>query len=247
MICDRNGVQRWSAVWQGLPWVAHPHHFKMPDMQKIANGPRCRPYIDYVKGFTRATGMNFTNWRVRDNPGFIQLNSAEMDFAAAAHKAHGDFVVVEPLVKESANPNKKWGVAKWQGLVALLAKEGFKPVQLGAAGTAILPGATHIVTPDFRYGAAVMKFARWSFLPDGGLHHAAGVLGLPATVLWGGVNPPEILGYPAHENIAFPVACGTWVPCSHCRTIWNWLSPQYVLARTIPKMVERYGEDFRSR
>lgn len=250
LIVDKaNNARPFWTVWEGLPWLAHPVRDKYPkdNLQILRNAPGCRPYADYNKGFNRRIGMNYTGWRVRDYRGFIQLTDAEMKFAYEATKPLGKFTIIEPLVKRQANPNKQWPRHKWQELADVLIHEGVNPVQIGGTDIQRLDRVPHIVTPSFRIGCAVMKFARWSFLPDGGLHHAAAVLGLPATVVWGGVNDPEILGYPEHENIYFPGACLRWQPCGHCRFIWNWLSGEYIWERTQQAMRNRYGEDYRSR
>ena len=244
MICDSRGKQRWSEMWRGLSWVAHPHHFKMPNLQRISNGARCRPYIDYRKGFTRQTGMNYSGWRVRDNMGFIQLNDEEMRFAAIKAKELGRFVVVEPLIEANSNPNKQWGHAKWKALVSMLEAAGLNPIHMVPPGTLNYLGLRQVFTPTIRHAAALMKFARRSILPDAGLQHVAGVLGLPATVIWGGANDPDILGYPEHDHIYFPAACRVWLPCAHCRTIWTWLKPEYVFDRVLHQMRERHGENF---
>lgn len=240
MITDLNGKPRWACdptgapLWEGLAWIAHPTRDRnATDIQFMKDGPRCRAYIDYNKGFTRTTGINFTaGWRARDQIGFIQLSEAEMRFATDMARKIGPFVIIEPLVKLQANPNKQWGRAKWQSLAELLKREGLNPIQIGGPSTVRLDGLTLAATPNFRYGAALMKFSRWNFLPDGGLHHAAAALGLPATVLWGGTNDPETLGYPGHENIFTPPMCGKWLPCPHCRRIWNALTAEEVFART---------------
>lgn len=248
MICDVHGQPRWSAMWQGINWIAHPVTDRdAPDIMRLRNGPRCRPYIDYKKGFTRRGGLNYSGWRCQDHRGFIQLTDHEMRNAAALAKELGRFTIIEPLVKSGANPNKQWGRHKWQELADLLIAEGMNPIQIGGEKTTKLDGVRHVFTSDFRYGVALMKFSRWNFLPDGGLHHAAAALGLPASVLWGGTNDPGILGYPEHVNVFFPAVCGKWMPCGHCRAIWNWLSASYVWEVTLPQLKERYREDYRSR
>lgn len=244
IVTDLRGRPRWSAMWQGVKWMATLAEVqealrtgRIPaDLQTLRDGPRCRPYIDYVKGFTRATGMNLNEgYAVRDNPGFIQLTEAEMGNAATLASMFGaPFVILEPYVKPGANPNKQWGLAGWQSLADLLNREGLNPVQMTAPNyqTVRLQGVTKIATQDFRYGVALMKFARWSFLPDGGLHHAAGALGIPATVLWGGGINPKVLGYANHENIWTPPGCGKWTPCAHCRAVWSALTAEEVFERT---------------
>lgn len=246
LILDSRLRPRWSGMWEGLSWIVKPDQAPHVDYQTIKNGARCRPYIDYRKGFTRQTGMNYSKWRVRDNPGFIQLMEHEIHFAKGLANFAGRFVVIEPHIEASSNPNKQWGWNKWQSLADLLNRERMCPVQVGPPGTVTLKGVRLLNTPTIRHAAALMKFARWSILPDAGLQHVAGVLGLPATVLWGGANDPVHLGYPDHSHIFYPTACRRWMPCGHCAAIWNLITPEQVWNVTRPRMESRYGEDFRS-
>lgn len=242
MITDVGGRPRWSGMWLGVPWIAHPVRDRNAgDWFTMHDGPRCRPYIDYVKGFSRATGINFTaGWRARDQVGTIVLTDAEKQAGADIARRLGPFVIIEPMVKSAANPNKQWGRARWQALADLLKREGLQVVQIGPPGTARLEGVPLAATQDFRFGAALMAHSRWNFLPDGGLHHACGALGLPATVLWGGANDPEVLGYPDHENIFTPPMCGKWTPCAHCADIWRKLTPAEVWERSRARVLQRW-------
>jgi ADP-heptose:LPS heptosyltransferase len=72
---------------------------------------------------------------------------------------------------------------------------------------------------------------------EGGLHHAAAALGVPAVVLFGGFIPPLVTGYETHINLTGGAqeACGSLKPCDHCRKAMDAISVEEVAAaaRTI--------------
>lgn len=212
-------------MWENLPWIAHTSDAGGFDL--LSNGPGCRPYIRYP--FSLDLGCTYSGWRVRDNIGAIRFFDREIDFAETATSGLGDFIVVEPHLTRNSNPNKQWGWPKWQGLVDQI--RNLNVIQMGPAGTKLLDGVIYIKTPTFRHAAAVLARAASSILPEGGLHHAAGVLGLPAVVLFGGAVDADAMGYDCHMNLAIGKACGNWKPCSHCAAIWDALSPDYVAER----------------
>jgi hypothetical protein len=221
-IVDKHGAPRWSEMWRGLSWILQPG--QSGSFIDLKNGSGCRPYIAYP--FSREGGQKFSNWRARDHLGAIELDVTELEFAERAVGSEQRLFLIEPTLKSVANPNKQWGVDKWQELVAIVKHYGLVPLQIGPSDTVPLEGARFIETPTFRQAAAVMRLVRWCVLPDGGLHHANAALRINnATVLFGGVGDPNILGYPGHRNIAMPPACGKWMPCQHCRDIWSQLHP----------------------
>ncbi len=231
-ILDRHGRPRWSDMWLGLDWVAPPHHGAQGS---VVNGPGVRPYL---KSLSRAKGAVFTEWRARDCPGAIVLTDEERDFAVAATAGLGAFVVVEPNLVPEANPNKQWGWERWAELAALI--RDLNPVQLGPAGIRTVPGARHIETLSFRLACAVLARARGAVLPEGGLHHAAGVLGVPAVVIFGGHTDPETTGYPGHINLfTGGRACGAWQPCQHCAAAMAAITPAEVEAALRGTLVEK--------
>lgn len=224
-IIDINGRPRWSDVWRGLDWMAQPHE-RGDEITQLRNGPGCRPYIEYP--FNRQRGLRFSGWRARDHVGALRLSGGEVEFAWRLTYGLGPFTVIEPHLTPKSNPNKQWG--KWKELVPLLPGQ---VVQLGPVGTETLPGVLHLQTPTFRMAAAVLTFASGLVLPEGGLHHAAGVLRLPAVVLYGGTVDVQATGYEWHTNIVDNEPgspCGTWLPCHHCRNIWKRLTPEAVAA-----------------
>lgn len=222
-ILDCYGRPRWDDLWDGLPWIARPQ--ERGDLASVSNGPQCRPYVQYP--FTVRRGQKWTGWRARDHVGAIALRSPELAFAKRIAASIGPFIIIEPTLLPKSNPNKQWG--KWRDLLDVLTARGETVVQLGADQSAVLPGIRHFVrTSTFRKAAAVLSEAQAAVLPEGGLHHAAAVLGVPAVVLFGGYISPETTGYPGHVNIAEGEPCGKWTPCEHCREIWSRLSAEFV-------------------
>jgi hypothetical protein len=223
-ILDYYSRPRWHEIWNGLPWIAAPHERR--GLMRIQNGPQCRPYVEYP--FTIERGQRWTQWRARDHVGAIALTERETVFANRIAAALGPFVVIEPTLLPKSNQNKQWG--KWRDLVEVLTGAGHTVVQMGPNPTATLAGVNHFVkTMTFRAAAAVLSRASAAVLPEGGLHHAAAVLRVPAVVLFGGYISPETTGYPDHVNLAGDGRpCGRWTPCVHCADIWARMSPDYV-------------------
>jgi ADP-heptose:LPS heptosyltransferase len=130
----------------------------------------------------------------------------------------GDYIYVEPNVPwhKSVAVNKDWGLAKYQAVVDRLIADGHNVVQ-STHGRDRLRGAKFVQTPTFRSALAILNSARAALLPEGGLHHAAAALGVPAVVIFGGFIPPSVVGYDAHVNLTGGAeACGSLVKCHHC-------------------------------
>lgn len=214
-------------LWNNHPAIVQRLPGDGEALNVFRNGPGARPYLTYP--FTREGGARFSGWRARDHRGHLHLG-ALYDWAYEVEEKQlgkRPFIAIEPNLAPEANPNKQWGRHKWATLARDLA--GFYPeweiVQLGAAGTDMLPDARHIETPSFRHACALLAFAKCAVLPEGGLHHAAAAVGTRAVVIFGNHTPVEITGYPEHVNLtgdcALPRednfgACGRWTRCDHC-------------------------------
>src|SRR5262249_3229320 len=82
----------------------------------------------------------------------------------------------------------------------------------------------------FRDALCVLSLARLYIGPEGGLHHAAAALGVPAVVIFGGFNSPKATGYAWHSNIVAPgEPCGTVAYCLHCRDAMKSITVERVL------------------
>jgi len=240
-IADKAGRPRWSELWAGLPWIVQPGEAGEGAVM-LKNGPQCRPYIRYP--FSRERGCTYSGWRARDHVGEIRFTDGELVRAETLAQPLGRFVLIEPHVPPQSNPNKQWGLALWQALADILTAHGHRVAQFSFPGAPLLKSAAAIEAGSFRVAAAVLKHASGLVLPEGGLHHAAGVQRLPAVVLFGGAVDVNATGYPWHRNLADDgpgSPCGAWSPCRHCASIWARLTPQSVAAEVTEEIEARHG------
>lgn len=219
-IVDAAGRARTHEAWRENPYVLQPKE-RAPSSGVfiLRNGPNARPYIQ-AKSDQRWTWRDY-----RPIPGDLFFTADEVSFAAALDLD----VVVEPWLKSSASPNKAWGRERWERLVRLLRSAGREPVQLGPKGTPVLAGARLVETKNFRYACAALSKARAAILPEGGLHHAAAALRIPAVVIYGGYISPRQTGYDG--QVSFFVGeepCGMRVKCRHCEEAMSKIAPEAV-------------------
>lgn len=125
-------------------------------------------------------------------------------------------VIIEPNTKAAdLSKNKAWPWERWQELVDSL---NLPWVQLGDTESQTLKGVRRVHTKHFRDALGYLDKCTLLVTTDGALHHAAAALGKKAVVLWGGLAPPQILGYELHRNICHADWwCGYNKPCVHCR------------------------------
>ncbi len=165
---------------------------------------------------TQANGRWVWNYDYRAIPGEIYFSDEEQRFADRAGQG---FVVIEPNVPDfkTVAPNKQWPIIRYNKVARLLEKSGRQVVQFKYKGGHEIPGVLQIKTPTFRHAMAVLKHAAAYVGPEGGLHHAAGALGVPGVVLFGGFIPPSVTGYDFHTNLTGGAeACGSLQACGHC-------------------------------
>lgn len=229
LVVGHDGMPRWHPLWEHNPRLVRD---RKGEFQELRNGPRCRPYVDYAamrrdfasvfpgRPFTTKVRdarlpWRYTNWR--STPGELYLPRFE---------SRGT-VVIEPHMKPSGSPNKQWGWERWQELVRLM---DLSWVQLGPPGTRILEGVRHLSTPTFLDARAPLSGASAAVLPEGGLHHAAAALGIPAVVIFGGMTSPANTGYDLHVNLFEPEdgPCGQRVACEHCERAMAAIRPEIV-------------------
>lgn len=220
LICKPGGKPRWCWVWEGSRRVLHPGRAGAVDHQVLVNAPGCRPYIDYERT-VEYQRWAYTEWRATPAELVIPAEARQW----ATRQPCG--VVIEPHIKLAASPNKQWGWARWQALVH--ARPDVEWLQLGPPEARALDGVTRVVTPHFWQAAAVLARSRGAVLPEGGLHHAAAALGVPAVVLFGHLTRPRNTGYAMHINLAAADSgCGWRVPCAACAAYWARLTPEIV-------------------
>lgn len=199
LVVNRAGRPQWHDVFEGNPRIVRaPTRF----CQMLLNAGGCRPYI------VSKTPERWVWKRWDITPGEIYLTAFEKVFAAP----HAGAVLIEPHTKVPGS-NKAWPWERWQALV----DRGGTFVQVGPPGTRVLHGVRFVETASFRQACAVLAVSRAFVGSEGGLHHAAAALGVPAVVLFSEFIGTDITGYPIHRNLrhAGP-ACGSRLPCGGC-------------------------------
>ena len=177
-------------------------------------------WFKYYKGHRiyNQPGVNrwVWNYQFKVTPGEIFFDAQEHEFA---RKAGWGYVFVEPNLPwhKGVAVNKDWGEKNYQAVTDQLLAAGADVVQT-SYGPRRLKGVRTIETPTFRHAMAVLSRARMAILPEGGMHHAAAALGIPAVVMFGGFIPPQVLGYDGHINLTGGAseACGSMSRCQHC-------------------------------
>ena len=229
-VYGHNGLRRWSTIWEKNPRLLAPSDdsFNRGNHLKLVNGPRCRPYVDYdrmrAQFETVFPGVPFTT-KIRDHRlpwRYTDWRATPGELYCFERLSPRGYIVVEPNPKANGNPNKDWGWNRWQALVAAVKWIEHPWVQLGPKGTRLLEGVAHIETPTFLDACRALSGAAALVSTEGGLHHAAAALGIPAVIIWGGISSPANLGYDLHSNLFERMGgespCGQWVPCGHCKT-----------------------------
>jgi ADP-heptose:LPS heptosyltransferase len=224
-ICYWDMRARWHEAWANNPRI-YQHGERVPADPKtprVVNAPGTRPYIE------RKTE---TRWFWKDHkcePGEIYFNDQELQRAKMLVDGQ-QFVLIEPNLKERASPNKNWGWQRWSALVGIMRSAGLRVFQVGPIGTSVVEGAELLITPSFRAGCAVLALAKAAVLHEGGLHHAAAAVGVPAVVIYGGFISPDQTGYAMHRNLfTAREPCGFRTPCSHCNTAMAKIEPAAVM------------------
>jgi len=227
-------------IFKGNPNIALPG----------AEGPGYRDLVwfRHYRGNRLYGKASYGHWvwnkDFRAIPGEVYLTVAEM--AWAKFNAGSHFILVEPNVKAVA-PNKQWPFNRYQALVNGLRADhhDVRVVQLVSNGQT-LEGVETLRTPSFRQALAVLSNASLYVGPEGGLHHGAAALDVPAVVIFGGYIHPMTTGYATHTNIYDPTGaepCGiAGRPCPHCQRVMNSISIDLV-RRGVEQLLKKRGKD----
>ncbi len=175
---------RWSEIWENNPKITRD---RATAGQTLRDGPGLRPHLDYQ----RLTRDRFFFKEVGIRPGEIFLTESEKRLGRPA-------ILIEPHVKRGASPNKDWGFERFQSVVQTRPDLPWAQCDYGEP---LLQGVEAIPTRSFREACGVLSGALAALLPEGGLHHAAAALGVPAVVIFGAYIPPAVTGYAGHVNL----------------------------------------------
>ena len=171
--------------------------------QNILRPWQNRPYINYARSTpTRWVWNTYSPTPAR---------------FAIGKRAPTGLVLIEPSIKQRAPPGKQWG--RWQELVNAMPHVPW--VQIGNGPR--LGGVKHVRTPTIIEAMHVISGCRLCVVPEGGLHHIAAALGIPAVVLFGGYITPAITGYATQRNIFVddPEAQGWRIPHPALDRCWQ--------------------------
>ncbi|OBQ68927.1 hypothetical protein EFV37_29250 [Mesorhizobium loti] len=218
-------------------WDQHSAEVFRGNPNIVAPGSECADRIDWIpfyKGhrlYNRQAGDRWVwNMDFHAIPGEMYFDDAERKAGARFGKG---FVIIEPQSApwKSVAANKDWGRAKFQAVADRLKAAGHKVAQFQSdKGSPVLAGVTALKTTSFRDAVAVLSHAAIYIGSEGGLHHAAAAVGIPAVVLFGGFIPPSVTGYTTHANLTGGAeACGSLKPCSHCRKAMEAISVEEVI------------------
>lgn len=217
----------WSAqIFRHNPNIARPGDEGDPDLEWIAHYKGRRLYNSVAPSGNRW----IWNTDFRPTAGEMFFSDEERRFA---EPIPAGFVVIEPNVPlhKTVAPNKDWGASRYGAVAGELASQGHRVIQFGHETAYVrCASATQISTPTFRHALALLSRAALYIGPEGGLHHGAAAVGIPAVVLFGGFIPPSVTGYPTHTNLTGgAVACGKFNRCAHCRAAMDAISVEKVL------------------
>lgn len=213
--------QRWDDIWRlnsNIAELGGDHD------AKIYSGSGERPYIQMK------TAPCWIWKEYRPHPGRIVLTSDEQSFAKLTSGA----VVIQPALKPSASPNKQWSLTRWNALVLALLERRIECVQVGVGPEPRVVGARFVQTMTFRQACGALSGARAAVLQEGGLHHAAAALDVPAVVIFGGYISPRCTGYASQRNLFVEteehrLGCGARNFCPHCYEAMQQITVRRVL------------------
>lgn len=202
-IVDQYGRLRTHDIWSGNKQIATSFRNAR---SRLLNCGGHRPYI---------SGKNVERWTwkpFRPTPAHIEFTPTELEFG----RQHGGRVIIEPNIKSIGHNNKEWFWDRWQQLAN---RYPGKFLQIGWGDVRRLSGVEFVPTHNVRLACAVLKFSRAYVGPEGGLHHAAAAVGIPAVVLYGQFISPMVTGYESHVTLfnGPGLGCGLRINCPRCR------------------------------
>lgn len=205
-----------AEIYRNNPNVAPPGSEGAKDLEWRRYYSGSRGYVKGTKADHKAGRRFVFDASFRPPRGEFFFDEAERSWASAFGTG---FVIVDGyLPPKGQSMNKKWH--GWSEVAAALQEAGRDVRQFQRPVETTLPvrGARPMATPTFRHAAALLASAALYIGPEGGLHHAAAAVNIPAVVLFGGFIHPKTTGYDGHVNIfTGGAACGSLQPCDHCR------------------------------
>lgn len=226
-------------IFRGNPNLAPPGSERDPDIEWL-------PFYKGHRQYNKRLGPRWKwNLAFHAAPGELFFDAAEL---AAGRRYSKGFVVIEPQSAQwkTVAANKDWGVRNFQAVADRLRAAGFRVAQFrGDLSATALSGVEQLATRSFRDALSLLSHAALYIGGEGGLHHGAAAVRIPAVVLFGGFIPPSVTGYATHTNLTGgAVACGSLHPCPHCRRAMLSISVDDVFNAAIGHLSEqqrKYG------
>lgn len=226
-------------IFKNNPNIAPPGSERDPDIE-------WNPYRKGNRIYQRHDVINnrwIWNYEFRAKPGEVFFDEDERVFASCEwqHRRVGQqLIVIEPDVPVKMHAiNKRWPIARYQAVADYLTKQGFDVVRFIYGKEQIpFPQARSINTPTFRHALALLARSALYIGPEGGLHHGAAAVGIPAVVLFGDFIPPQVTGYSTHTNLtgASGFFCGSLSTCRHCRDAMQAIGVEEVVKAAIYRL-----------
>lgn len=211
-----------ETIFRGNANIARPGTEAAGDIEWI-------PFYRGHRIYNRQVGDRWLwNYDFRAIPGEVFFDPAETDWAK---RLGSGFVVIEPNVPsfKSVAPNKQWPKDRYARVARKLADDGYRVLQFVYSGGTSIPDVDGIKAPTFRHALAALKQAALYIGPEGGLHHGAAAVGIPAVVIFGSFIPASVTGYDSHINLTGGAeACGSLTPCEHCKATMAAISSEQV-------------------
>lgn len=213
------GIKRDHPAWHGNP------AYDKNSPKSIKDGGGYRPYI---RGWQGSRIIFEENHRPRAGKIFL-TESEKSSFSEITDRFKDGFVVIAPHLKDAASPNKSWGFDNFQEVAAEIRLPIIQLIE--DSQQKIIENSMPLNTKTFREAAGVISRARLVICNEGGTHHMAASMGVPAVVVLGSFIPPEITGYDAHANVTVSGAtyCGDWSPCQDCRKAMEKIKPRDIM------------------
>jgi ADP-heptose:LPS heptosyltransferase len=218
---DRFGAHRAHLAWEGN------HAWDKYAEQYIVDAPMARGYIKEWRGSQTIFNLDY-----RPRAGRIALYDTHEEWIDEHLRIQPRrFVIIQPNNKAGASINKRYPLKWWQAIADAMP---LPVVQLyEREDERKLTGVTHLRSASFRQACAAIKAADLVVCGEGGMHHMAASMGIPAVVYFGSFVPPEVTGYPIHRNLAVRTAtgaCGNYDPCRHCQDSLGKYPPDVVVS-----------------
>lgn len=119
------------------------------------------------------------------------------------------YLIVNPAGKQTHAANRKeWG---WQNFCDLRHRFAGAPfVQIGDAGTPLLPDTIDRRGRPILESAHLVRHAEAGIFLEGGMMHVANAVRTPSVIIYGGAVRPDVSGYAMHLNLHSAPSCS---PC----------------------------------